>query len=228
MIKYYIDKTAFLDMGVYVSKSTGLLDRPKFKTPVSTDWADMNGTVVDLTRRKYDTRTIKLECFTSAEGEVDFVDKVETFLDLFATAGLHRLRVYLEDGDDKPLIYYVYMADAVSVDKTWNATRMVGKFTLTLIEPEPIKMIVKWSNKLDMTILCERVGNIFTARHDDGTSAVYKGTVSYLGGSKVDITKEDTADTEAVHYTCIYGDIDEKKTQIFNNDCNGTVVWKRL
>ena len=43
----------------------------------------------------------------------------------------------------KPLEYDVYRNDKVEIDKTWNDELMVGTFSITLIEPQPVKMVLK-------------------------------------------------------------------------------------
>jgi hypothetical protein len=43
----------------------------------------------------------------------------------------------------KPLIYEVYCKDEIAFSKKWREDLMVGTFKLKLIEPEPVKMVLK-------------------------------------------------------------------------------------
>lgn len=219
MIKYQIDGYDFADSGVGVTKGTGLLDRPKHKKATQTDWADMNGYYIDLSKRKYEARTITLECFIKADGMMDFADKVETFIGKFETAGLHELRITLTDAT-RPLFYHVYLDEAVSVDKTWNDSAMVGKFTLKLIEPEPIKAVYSWTGGTNVTTVQsgDNATAHFTVRYSDDDTATQ---------IKANGSSSKTVDAGVTAYVCVYGDIDEV-TSITNSNSTAKTIWERL
>lgn len=219
MIKYQIDGYDFADSGVGVTKGTGLLDRPKHKKATQTDWADMHGYYIDLSKRKYEARTITLECFIKADGMMDFADKVETFIGKFETAGIHELRITLTD-PARPLFYHVYLDEAVSVDKTWNAGAMVGKFTLKLIEPEPIKAVYSWTGGTNTITV--RSGNNATAHY-----TVYNSETPEATQIKADGSFSMTVDAGVTAYVCVYGDLDEA-TSITNSNSTAKTIWERL
>ena len=82
-IKYYLDGVDFSTYSVCVSESDGVLDIPARKKPFSQSWDDEHGEVVDLRKKYYEPREITLNCFIEANGEIDFVTKLNTFLLLF-------------------------------------------------------------------------------------------------------------------------------------------------
>lgn len=129
---------SFTDYGVWVSASKGLTDLPKRKTPLTVDWNDSNGQYIDLSRPTYQAREITLECFICANGYVDFVTKCNSFVTLLSGAGLQYLQVVLDGTNNANGILhnFVYLKDGVAFNKTWNEYKMVGTFTLKLVEPE--------------------------------------------------------------------------------------------
>ena len=141
MVTYSIDGHDFKDYGVGISESKGLTDLPKQKTRLKTDWNDMDGYIIDLSRITYQAREITLNCWVSANGYGDFITKCNSFCELFMGAGLHYLRVEFS-GNATPLHYMVYQDGGVSYNKSWNEHKMIGTFSLKLIEPEPHKEVV--------------------------------------------------------------------------------------
>lgn len=216
-IKYEIDGYSFADSGVNVSKGTGLIDRPKRKSGTKTEWDDMNGYYIDLTKRKYEAREISLECFIVADGMATFANNVLTFLEKFEGAGLHELKITLPDAEEKPLFYHVFIDNSVSIDKTWSSSTMVGKFTLKLIEPEPVKMVAKWTGGQNVTTITSPYKGTanFIIRYSDGETAQIKQN----GASGK------TIGDGATCYLCIYGDLDEATAITFTK---AEVIWQRL
>lgn len=157
-LTYLLDGVDLKEYGVFVSASKGLLDGLKMKEPHKVEFDGYHGTAVDLSRPRFEEREITLECFiTTTGGKLEFVRKVKAFLDQFSArhnvaegatlnadlcpAGLHRLMVDIHPV--KALVYEVYLPDATSIEKTWNDARMTGTFTLKLVEPEPVKKVLK-------------------------------------------------------------------------------------
>ena len=139
---YFIDGVNIKEAyGVCVSGSDGVLDRPKLKAPLSLDWSNYHGEVVDLNHKYYEPREITLSCFVKADTKMDFINKVSQFTKLFDKNGTQRLMISVHP--TKPLIYEVYCKDAIAISKTWSNDLMVGTFKLKLIEPEPVKRILK-------------------------------------------------------------------------------------
>lgn len=141
-VEYYINGVNFKTFGVEVSKSSGLVDALARKAPTEVEWNSYHGKAVSLSRPRYKERTIQLECFLVASSNSSFVEWVNKFMDAFQQEGLQRL-VCEYEGSTKPLVYDVYMEEGVEVDKTWNDALMVGTFTLSLIEPSPIKRVFR-------------------------------------------------------------------------------------
>jgi hypothetical protein len=142
-VSYYINGIAFTTYGVKVSGSKGLLNGLKMKEPLKVTWPDQHGEVVDLAAPRYEAREITLECFIKAASSTAFILAVQTFLAAFQKAGLQRLMIDVNDAvvTRKPLLYEVYIADGPDVTKKWNATLMIGTFSLNLREPEPVKRV---------------------------------------------------------------------------------------
>lgn len=61
-LDYYLNGVNFKDYDIRVSSSEGVLDLPKLKTPLSVDWPDYHGEIVDLDDKRVEARVIKLNC----------------------------------------------------------------------------------------------------------------------------------------------------------------------
>ena len=216
-LAYSIDGTDFKAWDIYVSESNGLLDRPKMKTPVSVDWPDYHGEIVDLENKILQPREITLNCFMKANGKVDFVTKLNDFLDIFSRPNTQRLMVDIHP--TKPLLYEVYNENGVAINKRWNDDLMVGTFTLKLKEPDPVKRIVRHqrlsndTKTLTITLTSKKAVTIFWG---DGTQTndVY-GT---------DVTASHEYTTDGIFYAIVAGVIEE----IESFTTNGIIVWNKL
>jgi hypothetical protein len=216
-LAYSIDGTDFKAWDIYVSESNGLLDRPKMKAPVSVDWPDYHGEIVDLENKILQPREITLNCFMKANGKVDFVTKLNDFLDVFSRPNTQRLMVDIHP--TKPLLYEVYNENGVAINKRWNDDLMVGTFTLKLKEPDPVKRIVRHqrlsndTKTLTITLTSKKAVTIFWG---DGTQTndVY-GT---------DVTASHEYTTDGIFYAIVAGVIEE----IESFTTNGIIVWNKL
>jgi len=214
---YKIDGIDMSTYGVYVSASEGLLSRPKPKKPLSVQWQDYNGEVVDLSKRTYEPREIELECFIKADSQWEFQDKCKTFLDVFDLVDTKRLSVSVGDAI-KPLVYEVYGADAIEIKKTWSEKNMVGTFKLKLTEPEPIKKVIKFiavtgAMQTSITVTSAKLLN------------VYWGDCSHTYDvSGIAQTVTHTFSTTGTYYIVVTGNIDE----ITSLTTNGEIVWSKL
>lgn len=139
-LTYKIDGNDFLFYGVYVSASGGMQDAPSLKEPQTVNWPGSHGTVVDLAAPRYNNREIELDCFIKAAGKLDFFNKVRAFLQAFQKPGLRRLELWIAT---KPLVYLVYLSEGVNIEKQWHEDEMFGTFTLKLIDPHPVKRLLK-------------------------------------------------------------------------------------
>jgi hypothetical protein len=219
-IVYKLDGIDIKTYGVYVSASDGLLSRPKPKVNLQVDWADYNGTVVDLTKRLYEPRDIDIDFFIKGDSQADFVLKSNTFLALFDALGTRRLEVFVEnEATPKPLVYEVYLSESVSVSKKWSSTTMVGTFSLKLKEPEPIKRVLKYTRTstadktVSITVTSAKLLNIYWG---DKTQSFD------VSGTAQTITHDFSVN--GTFYIVVTGNIDE----ITSLTTTGTVVWSKL
>jgi len=141
-INYYINGVNFTTDGIYVSDSKGIVGGLKLRRPVTQEWPDYHGEVVDMAAPRYEARDIILECFMKASTKENFLTNVQTFLARWMSAGMKRLMIVVDSA--KPLIYDVYLSQGPDIDKKWNDATMVGTFSLKLREAEPVKMIYRF------------------------------------------------------------------------------------
>jgi hypothetical protein len=214
---YIIDGVDFKDYGVSVSDSSGLLDRPKMKAPLSISWDNYHGVAIDLKHKFYEQREITLECYIMAEGKGDFAVKVNTFQQIFDKLGTHRLVVDIHP--TKPLVYEVYSDEAIVTKKTWSDSLMVGTFSLKLKEPSPVKRILKHirtseaTKTISVTLTSAKLVDVYWG---DGS------VTTDVSGTNVTITHDYVTDGE--YLVLIAGCIDE----ITNFSTNAIVVWNKL
>lgn len=162
-LDFYVDGVNFKTFGVEVSSEEGLLDELERKDPPRMEWESMHGEVVDLSRPRWQPREIKLECYIVASSNSAFIRAKNRFAAAFNTAGAHRLTCEYA-GTVKPLEYDVYRIGNMEVTNDWTDDLKVGTFTVTLREPQPIKMVVKH--------ICQSAGSVawFQCNIDRGLS----------------------------------------------------------
>lgn len=198
--------------GVKVSASEGLLSRPKFSAPDSAKWPGYHGEVIDLSRRTFESRKIRLDCFISATTMSGFLEKIGTFLSAMDTPGTIRLMVVVDT--EKPLVYEVYLSSGIDIQKQWSDGLNVGTFTIELTEPAPLKRVVKVTgSSLSITMTSSKLVDIFWG---DGTS-----TRDISGTSAASTHTYPTSDT---YYAIVAGAIDE----ITGFSTSGTIIWSKL
>lgn len=233
-LAYLLDGVDFKSYGVHVSKSKGLLDGLKMKEPLKVAFDGYHGEAVDLSRPRFEPRDITLECFIKAEGgKMAFIQAAQAFIAQFSSkhrlpstgivnaepvqAGLHRLVVDVHP--TKALVYEVYMPDGMAIDKEWNDKKMVGTFTLTLREPEPVKRVLKHmrtseaTKRVSITLTSTKLLNIYWG---DGT------TTQDVCGTDVTVTHDyvDNGD----YYISLHGVVED--IEAFAT--NAIVVWEKL
>ena len=140
-VRYSINGKYFKDYGVYVSSSDGLFDALKRKPVKTYDWAEYHGSSLDLSSPKFEHREISLKGFVVGDNWVSMKFRFDTIISELQKAGTQRLLI--EPFGMKPLPYEVYMEDSSTLEKTFNDGKMVGIFTLKLIEPNPIKKVLR-------------------------------------------------------------------------------------
>ena len=216
-VMYLVDGIDFKDYGVFVSDSKGVVNRPRLKEPAAISWDNYHGEDIDLNHKFYEPREITLSCFVKASGKSDFISKVSQFGQLFDKKGTQRLTIDVHP--TKPLVYEVYCKDEIDVSKTWNDELMVGTFNLKLIEPEPVKRILKHIRASEASKTCSI------------TLTSIKRLNIYWGDGKVDfdVSGDDVVITHDYenngdYYVIITGCIDE----IAAFDTNAIVVYKKI
>lgn len=216
-VAYLIDGVNINEYGVYVSQIDGIFNRPKLKTPASLSWDDYHGESVDLMHKFYETREITLSCFIKAESKMYFVKQISEFEQQFDKKGTNRLTVDVHP--IKPLVYEVYCKDAIEVTKEWSDDLMVGTFKVKLVEPEPVKRVLKHirigesSKTCTITLTSSKYVNIYWG----------DGEVDYdVCGTDKTVT-HDYADN-GDYFPIITGCIDE----ITAFTTNAIVVWEKI
>lgn len=219
-LDYYINGVNFKDYDIRVSSSEGVLDLPKLKTPLSIDWPDYHGEIVDLDDKRVEARVIKLNCWMRAKGKIDFATKANAFQQQFMRNGTARLMISIHP--TKPLVYEVYNADGISHDKRWHDDKMIGTFTLTLREPDPVKRVLRHqrsgqaSAKVTVGFKSDKMVTIYWG---DGT-ADYDLYGDFTGSNVI----EHTYATDGTYYPIVAGIIDK----ITDFTTNAIVVWDTI
>lgn len=214
---YLLDGVDFKEYGVYVSGSDGIMNRPKMKAPATLSWDNYHGESVDLSHKFYESREITLSCFIKADSKMDFIKKITTFEQQFDKTGTNRLVIDVHPV--KPLIYEVYCKDAIEISKEWSDELMVGTFKLKLVEPEPVKRVLKHirvgesTKTCSITLTSSKYVNIYWG----------DGKVDYdVSGENLTITHD--YDVNGDYFPVITGCIDE----ISSFTTNAIVVWERI
>ena len=117
------------------------------------------------------------------------------------------------------MVYEVYCKDAIEIQKEWSDDLMVGTFKLKLIEPEPVKRVLKHIRVNDATKACtitltsSKYVNIYWG----------DGSVDYdISGDSFKITHN--YDVNGDYFPVVTGCIDE----ISSFETNAIIVWERI
>ncbi|MCJ8153252.1 hypothetical protein MKJ01_05685 [Chryseobacterium sp. SSA4.19] len=175
-VKYLINYKDFRDFRVYVSDSIGITDGLERKPVQSYDWAEYHGTSPSLTKPRYKERKIELKCFIDGENWEVMVINFNSFKDQFTRSGTQR--IHIVPFEHTVLPYEIYIQEEISLEKTFRKGRMVGIFSLKLIEPNPIKKVLKTS--LDSFILKYNSKSETEIFPGDGTKLTGRGNVNFL------------------------------------------------
>lgn len=180
-VRYSVNGKYFKDFGVYISSSDGLFDALKRKKVNTYDWAEYHGSSPDLSNPKFEQREITLKGFVTGENWELMKSNFDTIISEFQKAGTQRLLV--EPFGLKPLPYEVCMIDDVNLNKTFKDGKMVGVFTLKLIEPNPLKKVLYFTgDTLDLSYNSPNETEIF---YGNGLKETAKGNVSLSGKTLV-------------------------------------------
>jgi hypothetical protein len=216
-LSYSIEGVNFKDFGITVSESSGVLDRPKLKSPFKVDWPDYHGEVIDLTQKRVEAREVELKCWMKASGKMDFIEKLNRFLAIFQADGTQRLAI--EVHPTKPLLFEVYNESGVSISKRWSDELMTGTFSLKLKEPEPVKRVVRHQRIDEATktlTITLTTAKAVTIHWGDGAK-----DYDVFGSS---ITVSHSYSEDGIFYAVIAGVIED----IADFSTNGILVWNRI
>ena len=201
---YSLNGQKLKDYKVYISESKGLLDKLKPKNRVSYDWAEYHGKAVDTSPAKYEEREITLSGWIEGENWQEIKRNFDRLLSEFDKEGLVRLVV---DFGDK-LVFDVYLYDGVELNKNFSQGQTIGRFTLKMKEPNPIKKTLSIGRgrfNLKFTALSWIDINI------NGINRSMKGNVDI---------HEDLSENE--NYITIAGNLEDIK----NLETNATILWE--
>ncbi|MDR1455677.1 MAG: phage tail family protein [Tannerella sp.] len=135
-IDYVFSGSTFSGYGVYVSRSTGLLGRPRRKDPEIYEYPGESGHIPDLATVVYEPRRITLACFILAASANEIISRYEAFTSfLYGQTEVCPLAMRI-DGSTK-LSFNCYVKELSDISKRFRSGRNAGEFTITFIEPKP-------------------------------------------------------------------------------------------
>jgi hypothetical protein len=175
-LDYSINGVPFASLGIRVKDSDGVIDGLEMKEPFSVNWPDAHGQVLDLSRPRYEARTIELDCWMVAVSPEAMINQTNALITQLARPGTQRLRI---NATDKPLVYEVYYRGGLSIKKQWRAGAMVGEFKLKLIEPQPVKWVASAQGGTTVTLNLSALSPI-TLHWGDNTRTYFQGGPSQL------------------------------------------------
>lgn len=173
-VAYSVNHYPFKEDGIFVSESKGIADALKRKKVQTYSWAEYHGSSDDLKNPKYESREIELKCFVEGENWEQMHNRFSSFTDKFQKSGTQRL--HITPFEYKTLPYEVYLQDDVNLEKGFKKGRMVGVFSIKLIEPNPRKIVLKTSlDKFKLSYESTTETELFFG---DGTKQTARGNVS--------------------------------------------------
>ncbi len=180
-VKHILNGKNFKDFGVYISESQSLFDILKVKNLTKNDWKEYHGHSVDLSVKKVEARVIVLKGFVLGD---NWEEMRSNFYELFSELNKPGTQRYaIEPFGMTPLYYEVYREDAIDLKKNFTNGKMVGLFSLEMIEPNPMKKILKVdADAINLKITGDTSAEIFWG---DGTKTDTTGNfyTNYIYGS---------------------------------------------
>lgn len=177
-IIYSINGKFLKDFQITVSKSDGVFDILKRKPIKTYDWSEYNGNSPDLSSPKFEPREIKLDCFVVGEDFDDMMNNFNSiFRDEFMKSGVQELIII--PFAYKERIYHVYLDSEIQLKKTFKKGKIAATFSVKLIEPNPIKKVLKLiGDSLNLSYNSPNETEIF---YGNGLKETAKGNVSLSG-----------------------------------------------
>lgn len=215
-LTWYIDRNNIATTyGCYVEGSTGLMDMPKAKQPLSVDINDCHGELMDMEDIRYQPRDIILSCFLIGTSMDDFNSKMNSLKVVLAADGPHQLTI---TGLTTPVSYIVMVLDGFTVSKQWRAEGMtIGTFQLRMRELCPVKRVIRFtggSTSLQVPFL-DNGGMIFWG-DGESTSALDTNIIG---------TYSHNYSSSSTYYIVVTGATNPDGSFY---DGGGTLLWEQL
>ncbi|MBP1165033.1 hypothetical protein JOE44_001917 [Chryseobacterium sp. PvR013] len=173
-LKWSINGRDFSEFGINVQDSKGVLDGLKPRERNSYTWAEYHGKQYDLSKPFYEARELELQCWLRASDSNRLTENFNSFISLFDTRSTKRFTI--EPFGNKEYAYEVLLNGPAELTKEFRDGIMYGSFTLKLIEPNPIKKILKTT--LDTFKLSYEIDSETGIFFGDGTKQTGRGNVS--------------------------------------------------
>jgi len=211
-VNFSVNNINFKDYGVWVERMEGVFDLPDRKDPLTVEWADYHGEVVDLLKPVWDVREIELRCWIKGNGLDNMTSKWMEFKDHFMQGGTVRFAI---EAGTKPLAFEVYQKENLKFEKDkWYEGDDFGRFTLNLREPQPIKKLLKVSgqNSASVTLTSEKLVSIYWG--DGSRTENVKGT---------NVTRTHNYAGSGDYFIIVAGVIED----ISNFSSSAPIVWNK-
>lgn len=202
-VEYSLNGISFRANKIFIQESKGLLDKLKPKPRKAYDWAEQHGKTIDLSAPKYEERVITLKGWVQGDDWQEMKQNFDRLMSEFDKEGLARLIVNF----GKELVYDVYLADGVELEKKFDQGKQVGFFTLKMKEPRPVKKVLKLQGNT-LTLSC--VSMDWVNINIDGENQTLKGNINLAKNLP-----------NGTHYIVISGNVE----QINNLETNAEVIW---
>lgn len=175
-VEFSVNNVLFTDFGVYVDGMSGPFGRPPKKDGLTVDWPDEHGEVkansaVDI----YEAKQIRLSCWLQANSLDEMFTRWFSFLDAISGPGTFRLQL---KAGTRMVCAEVRLEEEVEMDKDkFVEGENFARFTLNLIEPQPVKKILKVTgNSANVSFT---TSNMMTIYWGDGSVTANARTGSY-------------------------------------------------
>lgn len=211
-VEFHINNINTKALGIVIESFEGLFSLPERKDPLTFDWPDYHGKVIDLVKPVVDVREMELNCWIKAASQDELISKQEQIKDIFRASGAVRLQV---DAGTKPLIFDVYHPGALDFEgRMPKHGPYASQFTLGLTEFDPVKRILKVSgNSVSITLSSNK---LLTISWGDGT------VTNNVSGEPITVTHSYTQPGDK--YVSIGGVIED----IYNFSTDAVVVWGKI
>lgn len=177
--KLFIDNNdLYTTYGITCEKVEGALALLGVKQNNVVNWQDEHGDDIYLGKPYYESRDINIKCGLVAAGTSQYLSNITNFFNLLTGPGLHYLKV--ANINKGYMIYLRASSDIMRITK-FSGSPVIGKFTLKLNEPHPVKRIFTSTGaSISFTIACARMVTIWwgdgTTQNVVGTSTLYSKT----------------------------------------------------